>query len=62
MTPGGAKNGVLIAKLRPALRLYFWVTYQDAQGKMAKPSPATSATLVDMFQEKSGSLHHWEGP
>jgi hypothetical protein len=52
MTPGGAKSGVLVAGLRPALKFYFWVTCQDAQGKMSKPSPPATATLVDMFKEK----------
>jgi hypothetical protein len=52
MTPGGAKSGVLVRGLRPALKLYFWVTYQDAAGKMSKPSEAASAVLVDAFQEK----------
>src|SRR5262249_1150690 len=35
LTPGGAKSGVLVHGLRPALPFYFWVTYQDAQGKMS---------------------------
>jgi hypothetical protein len=52
MTPAGAKSGVLLTGLRPALPFYFWVTYQDAQGKMSKPSPVMSATLVDTFKEK----------
>src|SRR5262249_38020288 len=52
LTPGGAKNGGLVSGLRPALPFYFWVTYQDAQGKTAKPSPPASATLVDAFAEK----------
>jgi hypothetical protein len=52
MTPGGARSGVLVQRLRPALKFYFWVAYQDSQGKASKPSPATSATLVDAFKEK----------
>src|SRR5262249_21762685 len=52
MTPGGARSGVLVQGLRPALPFYFWVTYTDDKGKMSKPSKVMSATLVDMFQEK----------
>jgi hypothetical protein len=52
LTPGGAKSGVLVTGLRPALPLYFWVTYQDAQGKPSKPSAAATVTLVDTFAEK----------
>jgi hypothetical protein len=52
MTPAGAKSGVLVTGLRPALKFYFWVTHQDAQGKMSKPSPPATATLEDTFQEK----------
>jgi hypothetical protein len=52
LTPGGVKNGDLVQGLRPALKLYFWVTYQDAKGQMSKPSAAASATLVDAFKEK----------
>ncbi len=52
LTPGGAKSGALVRGLRPALKFYFWVTYLDAQGKISKPSPAASATLVDAFKEK----------
>jgi hypothetical protein len=52
LTPAGAKSGVLVTGLRPALTFYFWVTYQDGQGKSSKPSAAASTTLVDTFQEK----------
>src|SRR5262249_25343748 len=52
MTPGGAKSGGLLYQLRPGLKFYFWVTYQDAQGKTSKPSLVASATLVDTFKEK----------
>jgi hypothetical protein len=52
LTPAGARSGVLVQGLRPALPLYFWVTYQDAAGKLAKPSQAATATLVDAFKEK----------
>lgn len=52
MTPGGAKSGALVAGLRPAIKLYFWVTYNDAAGKTSKPSPAAEIVLVDKFKEK----------
>lgn len=52
LTPAGAKTGVLVRGLRPALPLHFWVTYQTADGKMSKPSKAATATLVDVFKEK----------
>ena len=52
LTPAGAKSGGLVYGLRPALKLYFWVTYQDAAGKMSKPSAAREAVLVDTFKEK----------
>jgi hypothetical protein len=43
---------VLVTGLWLALPLTFWVTYQDAESKMAKPSAAASVTLLDTFQEK----------
>jgi hypothetical protein len=52
MTPGGAPSGGLVSGLRPALKFYFWVTYQDAKGKTSKPSAVAAATLVDTFKEK----------
>jgi hypothetical protein len=52
LTPAGAKSGALVRGLRPALPLYFWVTYEDAQGKMSKPSKPLTTTLVDTFKEK----------
>jgi hypothetical protein len=52
LTPSGVKSGDLVYGLRPALKLYFWVTYQDAKGQKSKPSAASSATLVDTFTEK----------
>jgi hypothetical protein len=52
LTPSGAKSGVLVTGLRPAIKFYFWVAYQDAQGKTSKPSAPATTTLVDAFQEK----------
>jgi len=52
MTPGGAKSGLLVTGLRPAIKLSFWVVYQTADGKMSKPSPVHTEVLVDEFKEK----------
>lgn len=59
LTPNGIKSGGLVRGLRPALPLYFWVTYQDAaqgkqdpQAKHSRPSAAATATLVDAFSQK----------
>jgi hypothetical protein len=52
LTPAGVKTGGLVRGLRPALPLYFWVTYLDAQGKHSRPSAAVNATLVDTFSQK----------
>jgi hypothetical protein len=45
LTPGGAKSGVRIGGLRPAVPFYFWVSYEDAQGRPSRPSAAATATL-----------------
>ncbi len=52
LTPAGAKNCGLVRGLRPALPLYFWVSYLDPQGRPSRPSEAMSATLVDTFSQK----------
>src|SRR5262249_37740303 len=52
LTPGGARSGVLVRGLRPALPFTFWVSYEDAQGKVSKPSKPVTATLVDTFSQK----------
>jgi hypothetical protein len=52
LTPSGAKNGGLVTGLRPGLPLYYWVVYQDADGKLSKPSPVHEETLVDAFAQK----------
>ncbi len=52
MTPSGAQSGALVQELRPAVKFYFWATWQDAQGKTSKPSKAASTTLVDAFKER----------
>ena len=52
MTPAGATNNVLITGLRAGSPLYYWVAYEDGEGKPSKPSPAYEATLVDNFAQK----------
>jgi hypothetical protein len=52
LTPGGTRNGALVAGLRLALPFYFWVAYTDEKGKVSKPSAPLSATLKDTFAEK----------
>lgn len=52
MTPAGAKDGVLVRWLRPAVPFHFWVTYEDQKGQPSKPSRVASRTLVDEFKEK----------
>jgi hypothetical protein len=52
LTPAGAKSGVLITGLRPATKFHVWVTYQDAMGRVSRPSPAALALLVDTAPEK----------
>jgi hypothetical protein len=52
LTPAGTKDGAVVRGLRPALPLYFWVTYVDAQGRMSRPSAAMTATLEDTFSQK----------
>ena len=45
--PGGA-----VRNLRPAMPLYFWVTWTDADGRQSKPSNRIDAELVDEFGQK----------
>ncbi|MCS6849591.1 MAG: hypothetical protein NZ700_00300 [Gemmataceae bacterium] len=52
LTPNGIISGGLVRGLRPGLPFYFWLTYQDGDGKMSKPSKPLTATLVDTFKEK----------
>ena len=48
----GTLNGTLIYGLRPGIPLYYWVVYQDADGKLSKPSPVFTWTLYDEFGNK----------
>lgn len=52
MAPNGVTSGQLIRGLRPGIKLHYWVTYTDEEGKMSKPSPTRTEVLVDMFKEK----------
>jgi hypothetical protein len=48
----GRQYGAHVSNLKPGMPLYFWVTYEDAQGRSSKPSSALAAVLQDMFKEK----------
>jgi len=52
MTTSGLKSGDLVYNLRPGIKLYYWVIYQDAKGSQSKPSPVFEAVLKDEFKEK----------
>ena len=47
-----AKPGGLVGGLRPALKLYLWVTYADEEKKQSKPSNVLEIQLVDAFGQK----------
>jgi len=48
----GRQYGAHVSELKPDMQLYFWITYEDAQGRLSKPSPSFDAVLADMFKEK----------
>ena len=52
MVPTGIQPGDLVTGLRPGVRLYYWVTYTDEEGRMSKPSPVHAEVTVDNFKEK----------
>ena len=52
MVPAGIKSGDLVTDLCPDVKLYYWITYEDAQGKMSKPSPTHMEITVDNFSLK----------
>ncbi len=52
LVPTGIKTGELVTGLRPGVKLYYWITYEDADGKMSKPSPVHTEITVDNFKEK----------
>ncbi|NQU10824.1 hypothetical protein HQ590_08545, partial [bacterium] len=52
LVPAGIKTGDLVTGLRPGIKLYYWITYVDADGKSSKPSAAHEEVTVDNFKEK----------
>ena len=52
MAPAGITNGQLITGLRAGVKLYYWVTYEDKDKKVSKPSPVREEVLIDNFKEK----------
>ena len=52
LVPTGVKPGDLVTGLRPGVKLYYWITYVDAKGKMSKPSAVHAEVTVDNFKEK----------
>ncbi|MBI4024089.1 MAG: hypothetical protein HY360_03855 [Verrucomicrobia bacterium] len=52
LTPAGVQPGALVTGMRAGIKLYYWATYTDAEGKMSKPSAPREETLVDAFKEK----------
>ena len=46
------KPGQLFTGIRPGVKLYYWLTYDDAQNKLSKPSPVHAEVTVDNFKEK----------
>jgi len=52
VTPPGTANGALVHGLRPEVKLYYWVIWEDASGQKSPPSPAHEQALIDQFKEK----------
>jgi len=52
LVPPGIGNGQLVTGLRPGIKLYYWIVYADADGKLSKPSPVHAEITVDNFQQK----------
>jgi len=46
------KSGQQMYGLRPAMKLYLWVTYKTKDGKQSKPSNRLEVEMVDAFGEK----------
>jgi len=49
---GMEQPGGIVGGLRPAMKLYLYVTYTTEDGKQSKPSNALEIELVDAFGEK----------
>jgi len=52
LTPAGATNGALIHGMRPAVKFFYFVIWEDANGQKSLPSPAHEQVLIDQFKEK----------
>ena len=52
LVPAGITNNQLVTGLRPGIKLYYWITYTDANDKESKPSPVHAEVTVDNFKEK----------
>ncbi len=52
LVPAGIANNQLVTGLRPSIKLYYWITYTDANDKESKPSPVHAEVTVDNFKEK----------
>jgi hypothetical protein len=48
----GTKSGFLVENLRPAMKLYLWVTYTTPDSAVSKPSNRLEIELVDAFSQK----------
>ena len=48
----GTKSGFLVENLRPAMKLYLWVTYKTKDGAVSKPSNRLEIELIDAFSQK----------
>jgi len=48
----GTKSGFLVENLRPAMKLYLWVTYKSKDGQLSKPSNRLEIELIDAFSQK----------
>jgi len=48
----GTKSGFLVENLRPAIKLYLWVTYKTKDGQVSKPSNRLEIELIDAFSQK----------
>lgn len=52
LTPNGLKQNQLVTGMRPKIKLYFWIVYEDKDKKLSRPSPVHEEILVDNFKEK----------
>ena len=52
LTPAGATNGALMHGMRPEIKLFYFVIWEDANGQKSLPSTAHEQVLIDQFKEK----------